>query len=104
MSADADHGYVDGLRVDLDTAWTASDPSVGYSGGVEVALGKRIELIDRDHWDQCHPGVEPTPEAMLALVRTAETLIHEAVEDYCARNPSEPDFDDDSADDGGDDY
>lgn len=96
VSVDDDTARVDGVAQLIDITSTAAEPQVGYPGGVEVSLTGKPRLVDRAEWDEAHPGVEPTHDAMVALIAAAIDEIQECAEDARARR--EPDFDDGGSD------
>lgn len=75
------HEYceVDGVGADISLLYTASEPQVGYYGGWEVESFDNVRMVDRESWDDLHPGVEPTEKAMLAVLESiACDIAHDA--------------------------
>jgi len=94
VRADAHHGYVDGLVVDVRVTYDAGDPSVGIRSGYDAEITGAPRMDSLAEWQEAHPGVDPTPEAMRALVQAAAGEIEAQACDYAEDHSGEPDFDD----------
>ena len=96
---DYDHdrliGRVDGVEVPVETEFDRAAPEIGILTGqwfasLDIAAAR---LVDRAEWDAAHPGVEPTDEAMRAVVTAARLKIEQAAEDQADDAAAEDAFD-----------
>lgn len=63
---------VDGVGVEVTIGYSAPEPDVGWDGGVDVWYdASECFMHDLAHWDEEHPGVEPTKAAMMELLDDA---------------------------------
>jgi len=94
IRADAHHGYVDGLVVDVRVTYDRGDPSVGIRSGYDAEITGAPRMDSLADWQEAHPGVEPTPEAMRALVQAAAGEIEAQAADAAADIDADLDADD----------
>lgn len=79
VSLRCDRGEVDGVFV--DTIATHEGGTDGRWVSAEIDW-RTIRLGSRATWDEMHPGVEPTAEAMHAVVEEAEGELLDLVRDH----------------------
>lgn len=71
---------VDGVAIEIQIRRSSEGP--GYHASWEWSLLGEPVLRDREGWDDAHPGVEPTADAMWAVLRSADEVVQDAVDDY----------------------
>lgn len=62
--------HADGWKVEVDTCTEGGGP--GWPREVVMERFGQPVLTDREAWDMAHPGVEPTPEALMKAAQDAE--------------------------------
>jgi hypothetical protein len=103
VSADSYTAWVDGVVQSIALHFDRGDASVGIRPSVEVQFLGAPSMDSRADWDEAHPGVEPTPEAMRALMEAAGDAINDDVQEAFAKQEEpEPDFDEEPMVDGRD--
>lgn len=98
VSADARHGYVDGVRVDVEVELDPAAPECGKdrtTWSASVRLDRAPVLEDLAEWRRAHPELEPSEANMRALVLAArdeiEAAAAEAAEQEASEGFDEPD-------------
>ena len=71
------YAWADGARIACTFCAHWGDLYGGKSW-VEAEWDGAPEMVHRDEWDDAHPGVEPTREAMLAVLEDGHDDIVEA--------------------------
>lgn len=86
---------IDGVRVSFDSRYIADEPSVDYAGGMEIYFDFATAVVaNRADWDDAHPGVEPTPAALRAIIDEAAEEVADIVIDRTRDDFDPPDADD----------
>lgn len=87
-------GRVDGVVVPVDVEYDPAAPEIGILTGEWRAYvtPSDARLVDRAEWDAAHPGVEPTADAIRAVVAAARLKIEQDAEDQAA-DAADDDFD-----------
>jgi len=68
--------HPDGWAIQVRIRGTDSGP--GLSGGdIEIDEQGEPWLVDREAWDEAHPGVEPTAEALGREAGRADSWMHD---------------------------
>lgn len=92
VSADARHGYVDGVRCDVEVEVDPAAPECGKDAttwSASVRLDRAPVLLDWAEWDRAHPGLEPSEENMRALVLAAREEIEQQAAEAAELEASE---------------
>lgn len=92
-------GWVDGIEVDVVVDYDPPAREIGVFSGewcAEVDTST-ARIVDRQSWDDAHPGVEPTPDVIDTVVKAAADKIESLAIDYAADHDGvsfdEPDYD-----------
>lgn len=106
VSADARHGYVDGVRVDVEVEADPAAPECGKdrtTWSASVRQDRAPVLLDLAEWRRAHGEIEPSEANMRALVLAArdeiEAAASEAAEQEASEGFDEPDDDDNHVED-----
>lgn len=77
------YAYADGARIECSFRAYPGD-LYGNKSWVEAEWEGNPEMAHRDEWDEAHPGVEPTRDAMLAVLDDGRDDIVEAAREELA--------------------